>query len=314
MDGTDSSGTRRQEPATGDRAASEAPGPKANPASGSAPPTEPGKALGAFLRDRRARLDPAAFGLPLTRRRTPGLRREELAQRAHVSATWYTWLEQGRGGAPSADVLERLARALALTEEEREHMFLLAQARPPQVRPGPPTGLPPRLRQVLDAFGDTPAVVKTPDWTVLAWNRAATAIFADFTALPATGRNVLRMLFRRPAATRLDDWESVARHVVGSVRRDTLRAGLQEETRALVEALSAESPEFRAMWAEQEVHVHGEGHKSIDAPGVGRVRMDYSTFSVDGRPELGLVVFLPATAQDRARLDALIAALPPETG
>ena len=90
-------------------------------------------ALGTYLTDRRAKLDPAAFGFPLTRRRTPGLRREEVAQRANVSATWYTWLEQGRGGAPSADVLDRIARALVLTDVEREHLFLLGLGRPPEV-------------------------------------------------------------------------------------------------------------------------------------------------------------------------------------
>ena len=90
--------------------------------------------LGTYLKDRRAKLDPAAFGLPLERRRTPGLRREEVAQRANVSATWYTWLEQGRGGAPSADVLDRIARALMLTDVEREHLFLLGLGRPPEVR------------------------------------------------------------------------------------------------------------------------------------------------------------------------------------
>src|ERR1700704_5033682 len=90
--------------------------------------------LGTYLKDRRAKLDPAAFGFPFSRRRTPGLRREEVAQLAHVSATWYTWLEQGRGGAPSADVLDRLARAFSLNEGEREHLYLLAQDRPPKVR------------------------------------------------------------------------------------------------------------------------------------------------------------------------------------
>src|SRR4249920_1118624 len=90
--------------------------------------------FGDYLKDRRQKLDPAAFGFPLTRRRTPGLRREEVAQRANVSATWYTWLEQGRGGAPSADVVDRIARALMLTDVEREHAFLLALGRPPGVR------------------------------------------------------------------------------------------------------------------------------------------------------------------------------------
>src|ERR1700686_3322753 len=106
--------------------------------------------LGTYLRDRRAKLDPTAFGFPLKRRRTPGLRREEVAQRANVSATWYTWLEQGGGGAPSADVLDRIARALLLTDVEREHLFLLALGRPPEVRYRPSEGVTPRLQRVLD--------------------------------------------------------------------------------------------------------------------------------------------------------------------
>src|SRR6266699_5211128 len=105
--------------------------------------------LGTYLKDRRGKLDPAALGFPLTRRRTPGLRREEVAQRANVSATWYTWLEQGRGGAPSADVLDRIARALMLTEAEREHVFLLALGRPPEIRYQAPESVSPRVQRVL---------------------------------------------------------------------------------------------------------------------------------------------------------------------
>jgi transcriptional regulator with XRE-family HTH domain len=97
--------------------------------------------LGTYLKDCRAKLDPTAFGFPLKRRRTPGLRREEVAQRANVSATWYTWLEQGRGGAPSADVLDRIARAMMLTDVEREHLFLLGLCRPPEVRYHAPEGI-----------------------------------------------------------------------------------------------------------------------------------------------------------------------------
>src|SRR5678809_800412 len=99
--------------------------------------------LGAYLKDRRSKLDPATFGFPPERRRTPGLRREEVAQRANVSATWYTWLEQGRGGAPSADVLDGIADALLLTAVEREHLFLLAQHRPPESRYTVPEGVSP---------------------------------------------------------------------------------------------------------------------------------------------------------------------------
>src|SRR5580698_4548519 len=128
--------------------------------------------LGTYLKGRRAKLDPASFGLPLIRRRTPGLRREEIAQRANVSATWYTWLEQGRGGAPSADVLERIGRALMLTDVEREHLFLLALGRPPEARYQAPDGISPRLQRVLDALSLSPAFVRTSTWDLLAWNRA----------------------------------------------------------------------------------------------------------------------------------------------
>ncbi len=102
--------------------------------------------LGTYLKDRRGKLDPAALGFPLKRRRTPGLRREEVAHRANVSATWYTWLEQGRGGAPSADVVDRIARALMLTDVEREHLFLLALGRPPEVQYQAAEGVTPRLQ------------------------------------------------------------------------------------------------------------------------------------------------------------------------
>src|ERR1044071_727922 len=132
--------------------------------------------LGGFLRDRRTKLDPAAFGIPLKRRRTPGLRREEVAQRANVSATWYTWLEQGRGGAPSAGVLDRIARALMLTDIEREHLFLLGLGRPPEPRYQAAEGVSPRLQRVLDSLVVSPAIVKTPTWDVVAWNRAAAVV------------------------------------------------------------------------------------------------------------------------------------------
>src|SRR5277367_5651832 len=136
--------------------------------------------LGTYLKDRRAKLDPASFGLPLTRRRTPGLRREEVAQRANVSATWYTWLEQGRGGAPSADVLDRISRALMLTHVEREHLFLLGLGHPPEVRYQKNDSVTPRLQRVLDALHPSPALIRTVLWDVVAWNRATTAMLMDY--------------------------------------------------------------------------------------------------------------------------------------
>ena len=154
--------------------------------------------FGTYLKDRRAKLDPAALGFPLTRRRTPGLRREEVAQRANVSATWYTWLEQGRGGAPSPDVLGRIARALMLTDVEREHLFLLALGRPPEVHYQIADGVTPRLQRVLDSLELSPAYVKTSTWDIVAWNRAATAVLCDYAALAPAQRNGLRLVFCNP--------------------------------------------------------------------------------------------------------------------
>src|SRR5246127_1234026 len=120
--------------------------------------------LGTYLRTWRAKLDPVALGFSSHRRRTPGLRREEVAQRANISPTWYTWLEQGRGGAPSADGLDRIPRALVLTDMEREHLFLLGLGRPPEVRYQKNGGITPRLQRVLDALDPSPALIRTAVW------------------------------------------------------------------------------------------------------------------------------------------------------
>lgn len=265
-------------------------------------------ALGRYLKDRRARLDPADFGFGAERRRTPGLRREEVAQIAHVSATWYTWLEQGRGGAPSADVLDRLARALRLGEVEREHLFLLAQGRPPRVRRAAVAEVSPQLQRVLDALADSPAIVKTPEWTVLAWNRAAAAVLADYGRLAPRERNVLRLLFRPGRAELLPNWEAVARNVVNAARRDVQRAGMTPETETLIAELSRESALFRALWAEQDVTAHGEGVKGLRHPEAGLLNLEYATFAIDGRPDLAMVVFNPATDDDREKVRRLVAA------
>src|ERR1700678_3873365 len=165
-----------------------------------------------YLKDRRTKLDPAAFGFAAERRRTPGLRREEVAQRANISPTWYTWLEQGRGGAPSADVLNRIARALMLTDVEREHLFLLGLGRPPEARYRKSDGVTPRLQRVLDALDPSPAVIRTAIWDVVAWNRAATVMLIDYGSLPPDQRNILRFIFLDPRARGPPyDWGTAAR-------------------------------------------------------------------------------------------------------
>ena len=264
--------------------------------------------LGTYLKDRRAKLDPAAFGLPSTRRRTPGLRREEVAQRAHVSATWYTWLEQGRGGAPSADVLDRLSRALALKEVEREHLYLLAQGRPPEVRPPVEASVSPRLQRVLDSLDTSPALVKNATWDVVAWNDAAAAVLIDYATLAPEERNVLRLIFRHDLIrAKLPEWEHAARFVVASFRTEIARMGTSRRAQFLIEDMSRLSPEFAAMWREHDVRTYGEGTKLVHAAHGGPLALEYSSFVVDGQPGLGMVIYTPATPQDAKRVRSLIA-------
>jgi transcriptional regulator with XRE-family HTH domain len=265
--------------------------------------------LGTYLRDRRTRLDPAAFGLPMMRRRTPGLRREEVAQRANVSATWYTWLEQGRGGAPSAEVLNRIARALMLTDVEREHLFLLALGRPPEVRYQAAEGVTPRLQRMLDALELSPALVKTSTWEIVAWNRAAAAVLCDYGKLAPQERNILRLMFcNADVRAAQPDWEGAARFVVAAFRAEAARAGAAESVKALVEDLTRRSPEFAAMWSDNDVRTYGEGTKHLRHPVVGPIALEYSAFAVDGRPDLGMVVYNPATPADADRIRSLIGA------
>jgi transcriptional regulator with XRE-family HTH domain len=264
--------------------------------------------LGAYLRDRRTKLDPAALGFSVVRRRTLGLRREEVAQRANISPTWYTCLEQGRGGAPSADVLDRISRALMLTDVEREHLFLLGLGRPPEVRYRKSESVTPRLQRVLDALDPSPALIRTAIWDVLAWNRAATVMLMDYGSLPPEQRNILRFVFLDPRARAVQyDWGSVARFVVGAFRVDAARSGAAAEVEPLVAELCELSPEFKAMWRDNHVQgQHGEAVKHIRHPDVGDLAFEYSAFAVDGRTDLTMIVYNPATPHDGDLIKSLL--------
>jgi transcriptional regulator with XRE-family HTH domain len=271
--------------------------------------TEAPNSLGTYLRDRRTRLDPATFGLSGSRRRTPGLRREEVASRANISPTWYTWLEQGRGGAPSADVLDRIAKGLMLTEPEREHIYMLGLGRLPEARYQPVDGITPRLQRVLDGMVLSPAIIKTAMWDVVGWNRAAAVLLTDYSKLPREGRNILRLMFGSDhVRARNADFDSIARFVVGAFRADVARAGASTsaEVIKLVMELSRLSPEFEALWQDNDVVAHGEGIKRIHHPNAGLLAMEFSSFAVEGRPELGMIIYNPATPDDAEGLRMLL--------
>ncbi|WP_292696178.1 helix-turn-helix transcriptional regulator [Mesorhizobium sp.] len=275
-------------------------------------PSNSAGSLAAFLKDRRTRLDPASFGFS-GRRRTPGLRREEVAQRANISPTWYTWLEQGRGGAPSADVLNRIAKGLLLTEAEREHLFMLGLGRPPEVRYTGAEGVSPRLQRLIDTLDASPAIVRTATWDVVAWNRAARVVLTDYSALPEGERNILRFMFLSPhIRARQHDWQNLARFVVGSFRADAARAGAVSEVRELVDELCSASPEFGALWRENDVLSHGDGTKRLKHPKLGDIELEYSGFAVDGRPDLSLTVYNPVDSAVADRIRALALAQDPK--
>ncbi|WP_163991094.1 helix-turn-helix transcriptional regulator [Pyxidicoccus caerfyrddinensis] len=232
--------------------------------------------LAQFLRTRRARVRPAEVGLPAgTRRRTPGLRREEVARLADVGVSWYTWLEQGRDIHVSEPLLERLARALHLTPTERAHLFELAHGRP-AARPAiAPARVSDALQRVIDDY-PFPALVSTRRWDVLAWNAPAVILYGDFGLLPPERRNGLWSLFMNPdRRARMPGWEADARRAVAGFRLDAARAADRTEFDALVEELASVSPEFARFWGEHDVVEGPEGLKVIDHPGLGVIEFEH---------------------------------------
>src|SRR6202453_102964 len=190
-----------------------------------------------------------------------------------------------------------------LTDVEREHLFLLGLGRQPEVRYRKDEGVTPRLQRVLDALEPSPALIRTATWNVVAWNRAVTVMLTDYGSLPPEQRNVLRFIFLDPRVRAAQhDWESVARFVVGTFRADAARAGAAAEVQPLVDELSRLSPEFKAMWRDNDGSSHGEGVKHIKHPVLGPIAFEYSAFAVDGRPDLSMVVYNPATPAEAEKI------------
>ena len=190
-----------------------------------------------------------------------------------------------------------------LTDVEREHLFLLGLGRPPEVHYRKDEVVTPRLQRVLDALEPSPALIRTATWDVIAWNRAATVFLTDYASMPPKQRNVLRFIFLDPVVRAAQyDWESVARHVVSAFRVDAARAGAAAEVQPLVDELCRLSPEFMALWRDNDLRSHGEAVKHIRHPKLGPIAFEYSAFAVDGRTDLNMVVYNPVTPADAEKL------------
>jgi transcriptional regulator with XRE-family HTH domain len=266
------------------------------------------QALADFLRQRRENLAPAAVGLPPgLRRRTPGLRREEVAQLASIGTSWYVWLEQGRDVHPSAQVLESLAQALRLTLNERRHLFLLAGQPPPAYGSPSAESVSPALRQILDDLDPTPACVLGRRWDYLAWNRAADLLFGIDEAASPYARNLVWQLFANPARRERPHWEQVARSTLAEFRAVSARYPGDRWVEELIEDLKQVSPEFSQWWPHHDVRPALDGHKVIEHPALGRLEFEHINLQVLSDPDIRIMIYAP-TPEARAQLEASLAA------
>jgi transcriptional regulator with XRE-family HTH domain len=248
-------------------------------------------------------------GLPAGgRRRTPGLRREEVAALAGVGATWYTWLEQGRDVRASFEVFEAIARALKLTPAERTHLIRLGRGEEaPPCKP-PPERVSPTVRRLIENLGPSPAYVIGRRWDYLAWNRAACAVFGDYGSVPRAARNHLWLMFMDPRRRAMNtDWEHATRLAVAKFRADSAEHIGDPSFDELIQSLRQSSPDFCKAWKRHEVARSGEGRKQIEHPVAGTLYFEHAVFNPVEAPEQRLILYTPMADTDtREKLAALL--------
>ena len=266
--------------------------------------------LSAFLRSRRERISPQQVGLsPMGRRRTPGLRREEVAQLAGVGVTWYTWLEQGRDIKVSEQVLEAISRTLMLDRDERSHLLNLAGAID-QAMAAQCAAVPPQLRLMLAQLDPFPASVVNAKYDLLAYNRTYARLIDDLDAVPPEDRNCMWLCFTDPAWRKaLIDWEDGATRMVANLRWLMADHIAEPSWKSLVKRLLAASPEFAERWERHEVRSIENKTKHVRNPIVGTLRLDIMNTWLSPSPGTRLHVYSPADAVTERRLRELSAAI-----
>jgi len=238
--------------------------------------------LGDFLKIRRMRVLPSQVGLPSgIRRRTPGLRREEVAQLAGISITWYTWLEQGRPIRVSTSIIESLARVLLLDDQERNHLYSLAQQPAPVILPSCPAVVSPTIQHVLNNLVLCPAFVMDRRWNVVAWNRAAVLVFGDYAKMNARERNIVWMMFTNPEYQQLFiDW---ALHAQGTLARFRSACGQYIEDPWITGFLSdlrKKSAQFDLWWSRHDVQSNSEIQKKLNHPTAGTLVFEFCSLDL----------------------------------
>jgi transcriptional regulator with XRE-family HTH domain len=266
--------------------------------------------LADFLRTKRASLQPEDVGLPEGgRRRTPGLRREEVALLAGVGATWYTWLEQGRDVRASLDVLEAVSRALQLTPAERGHVILLGRGEHAPPCKAPAESVSPTLRRLVENLGPGPAYLLGRRWDYLAWNKSFERVFSWEPGPEPLSRNHVWLWFMDPARRTLcsSDWAASCRLLVAKFRADSASNIGDPVFEELISALDSSSPEFRKLWKRHEVAGSGDGHKELTHPLVGPLAFDHAVFRHGETGDLRLILYTPSCEHDtRAKLAELL--------
>jgi transcriptional regulator with XRE-family HTH domain len=257
--------------------------------------------LAAFLRARRNALTPTEVGLPAGRsRRTPGLRREEIAMLAGVSVTWYTWLEQGRRINVSTDVLEALARALRLDDAERQHLLTLAD-RTPATHADEVADVPDALVRLITSMEPAPAYVLGPRWEFLAWNRPQARLYPVIERLDGMERNLLWAMFAETSVRPLlDDWPAQARRILAEFRAGTAALRDDPQVVALVDGLRAASPEFGEWWPQLDVAQFQTRLRRYHHPRAGELVFEYQQLTPSEWPSLRVVCQLPVPGDDSA--------------
>ncbi|MFE9725320.1 helix-turn-helix transcriptional regulator [Streptomyces sp. NPDC005794] len=263
--------------------------------------------LAAFLRSRRERLDPRDFGLPPRRqaRRTPGLRREEVAELAGVSIDYVVRLEQARGLRPSADVVEALARALRLAPDERAYLFDLTQQRP-RVADRPATTAAPPLARLVTDLSPLPAMLMNHRFDILAWNGEMAGLLLDFDTLPPSQRNAMWLCLMHPEIREFYvDRERVVREGIAHLRTAWAAHPQDQALTDLITEFITHDEEFARSWAEQDVKVQGRGRKAMRHPGIGAVSVHFEVLMPLHDTDQRLMICRAADDESQAALDRL---------